>query len=171
MAMDFSVDEQLSVVPSSPLMTMSPLNAELAKHGRKPQRKIGVSCQKSVKDQALVFHTQVKSSGYNTAPHRTMFRPKTSVKKKSNSASTTSTNTKCILSEYPSHLEPPSMPYAHLTVSTTPTPVSSLQFSSQYNGNGKQIACGLGDGSVLLYNSSLTSNPAVYTGSGRASNL
>uniref|UniRef100_A0A8C1CNX1 WD repeat domain 27 n=1 Tax=Cyprinus carpio carpio TaxID=630221 RepID=A0A8C1CNX1_CYPCA len=46
MAMDFSVDEQLSVVPSSPLMTMSPLNAELAKHGRKPQRKIGWSLQK-----------------------------------------------------------------------------------------------------------------------------
>uniref|UniRef100_A0A673K4N9 Uncharacterized protein n=1 Tax=Sinocyclocheilus rhinocerous TaxID=307959 RepID=A0A673K4N9_9TELE len=45
MAMGFSVDEQLSVVPSSPLMTMSPLNAELAKHGRKPQRKIGWSLQ------------------------------------------------------------------------------------------------------------------------------
>jgi len=29
---------------------------------------LGVSCQKSVKDQALVFHTQVKSSGYNAAP-------------------------------------------------------------------------------------------------------
>uniref|UniRef100_A0A672QIY6 WD repeat domain 27 n=1 Tax=Sinocyclocheilus grahami TaxID=75366 RepID=A0A672QIY6_SINGR len=45
MAMGFSVDEQLSVVPSSPLMTISPLNAELAKHGRKPQRKIGWSLQ------------------------------------------------------------------------------------------------------------------------------
>ncbi|XP_059373212.1 WD repeat-containing protein 27-like isoform X1 [Carassius carassius] len=166
MAMGFSVDEQLSVVPSSPLMTMSPLNAELAKHVRKPQKKIGVSCQKSVKDQALVFHTQVKSSGYNTAPHRTMFTPKTSVKKKSNSASATCTNTKGLLGEYPSHLEAPCMPYAHLTVSTTPTPVSSLQFS----GNGKQIACGLGDGSVLLYNSSLTSNPAVYTGHSKAVN-
>ncbi|XP_043110985.1 WD repeat-containing protein 27 [Puntigrus tetrazona] len=165
MATGLSVNEQLSAVPSSPLMTMSPLNAELAKRGPKPQRKIGVSCQ-SVKDQPLVFHTQVKSSGYNTAPHRTMFRPKTNVKKNSSSAATTSTNTKRLLSEYPSHFEAPCMPYAHLTVSTTSTPLSSLQ----YSGDGKQIACGLGDGSVLLYNSSLTSNPAVYTEHSKAVN-
>lgn len=38
-------------------------------------------------------------------------------------------------------------------------------------GDGKQILCGLGDSSVLLYNSSLTGDPAVYTGSGKASNL
>ncbi|KAK2896923.1 hypothetical protein Q8A67_011411 [Cirrhinus molitorella] len=166
MATGFSVDKQLSVVPSSPLMTMSPLNAELTKHGSKPQRKLGVSYQKSVKDQPLVFHTQVKSSGYNTAPHRTMFRPKTNAKKKSHSTSTTNTNTKGLLSEYPSQFEAPSMPYTHLTVSTTPTPVSSLQ----YSGDGKQIVCGLGDGSVLLYNSSLTGNPAVYTGHSKAVN-
>ncbi|ROL49689.1 WD repeat-containing protein 27 [Anabarilius grahami] len=158
MAKSFSVEEQLSVVPSSPLMTMSPLNAELAKQDPKPQRKIGVSCQKSVKDQALVFHTQVKSSGYNAAP-QTMFRPKTNVKKKSNSASTTSTNMKGLLNEYPSHFEAPSVPYAHLMVSTTPTIVNSLQ----YSGDGKQLVCGLGDSSVLLYNSSLTGDPAVYT--------
>ncbi|RXN10557.1 WD repeat-containing 27 isoform X2 [Labeo rohita] len=131
-----------SLQQSSPLMTMSPLNAELMKHGPKPQRKIGVSCQKSVKDQPLVFHTRVKSSGYNTAPQKGLLR------------------------EYPSHFEAPSMPYAHLTVSTTPTPVSSLQ----YSGDGKQIACGLGDGSVLLYKSSLTGNPAVYTGHSKAVN-
>lgn len=73
---------------------------------------------------------------------------------------------KHLLSEYPSHFEAPCMPSAHLTVSTTPTTVSALQ----YSGDGKQIACGLGDGSVLLYNSSLTSNPAVYTGHSKAVN-
>lgn len=31
-------------------------------------------------------------------------------------------------------------------------------------GDGKQTLCGLGDSSVLLYKSSLTGNPAVYTG-------
>ncbi|KAG7230144.1 hypothetical protein INR49_009864, partial [Caranx melampygus] len=36
--------------------------------------------------------------------------------------------------------------------------------SSQKEGDGKQILCGLGDSSVLLYKSSLTGNPAVYTG-------
>ncbi|XP_067278007.1 WD repeat-containing protein 27 isoform X1 [Pseudorasbora parva] len=166
MMKSFPVEGQLSVIPSSPLMTMSPLNAELAKQGPKPQRKIGVSCQKSVKDRALVFHTQVKSSGYNAAPHRTMFRPKTNVKKKTNSALTTSTNAKGLLHEYPLHFEAPSMPYAHLMVSTSPTTVDSLQ----YSGDGKQLVCGLGDGSVLLYNSSLTGKPAVYTGHSKAVN-
>ncbi|XP_077092701.1 WD repeat-containing protein 27 isoform X4 [Siphateles boraxobius] len=166
MAKSFSVEEHLSVVPSSPLMTMSPLNAELAKQDPKPQRKIGVSCQKTVKDQALVFHTQVKSSGYNAAPHRTMFRPKTNVKKKTHSASTTTTNTKGLLNEYPSHFEAPSVPYNRLMVSTTPTTVNSLQ----YSGDGKQLVCGLGDSSVLLYNSPLTGNPAVYTGHSKAVN-
>ncbi|KAA0718154.1 WD repeat-containing protein 27 [Triplophysa tibetana] len=37
----FSVEEQLSVVPSSPLVPESPLNAELTKLGLKPQRKTG----------------------------------------------------------------------------------------------------------------------------------
>ncbi|XP_048061421.1 WD repeat-containing protein 27 isoform X5 [Megalobrama amblycephala] len=142
MAKSFCAEEQLSVVPSSPLMTMSPLNAELAKQDPKPQKKIGVSCQKSVKDQALVFHTQVKSSGYNAAPQ------------------------KGLLNEYPSHFEAPSVPYAHLMVSTTPTIVNSLQ----YSGDGKQLVCGLGDSSVLLYNSSLTDDPAVYTGHSKAVN-
>lgn len=31
-------------------------------------------------------------------------------------------------------------------------------------GDGKQILCGLGDNSVLLYKSSLAGNPTVYTG-------
>uniref|UniRef100_A0A673KD09 Uncharacterized protein n=1 Tax=Sinocyclocheilus rhinocerous TaxID=307959 RepID=A0A673KD09_9TELE len=46
----------------------------------------------------------------------------------------------------------------------------SVNFLFLCLGNGKQIACGLGDGSVLLYNSSLTSNPAVYTGHSKAVN-
>ncbi|XP_056326612.1 WD repeat-containing protein 27 [Danio aesculapii] len=167
MAKSFSVEEQLSVMPSSPLMTTSPLNAELAKQGPKPQRKGGVNCQKSVKDQALVFHTQVKSSGYSTAPHRTMFRPKTNVKKKSSSITKTSTTVNgLLLSEYPSHSEAPSVSFAHLMVSTIPTTMNALQ----YSGDGKQIVCGLGDGSVLLYNSSLTGNPDVYTGHSKAVN-
>ncbi|XP_056617550.1 WD repeat-containing protein 27 isoform X5 [Triplophysa dalaica] len=131
----FSLEEQLSVVPSSPLVPESPLNAELTKLGLKPKKKKGGSCQKSVKNQPLVFHTQVKSSGYNAAPW------------------------KSLLAEYPSQCEAPSMCSIQLSVSTTQTTVSSLQ----YSGDGKHILCGLGDSSVLLYNSSLTGDPAVYT--------
>ncbi|XP_057197873.1 WD repeat-containing protein 27 isoform X3 [Triplophysa rosa] len=163
----FSVEEQLSVVPSSPLVPESPLNAELTKLGLKPQRKTGGSCQKSVKNQPLVFHTQVKSSGYNAAACRTMFKPQTNVKKKTNASSKTSTNKNCVLfnrksliREYPSQSAAPSMCSIRLSVSTTPTTVSSLQ----YSGDGKHILCGLGDSSVLLYNSTLTDDPAVYTG-------
>lgn len=154
------VEEQLSVVPSSPLMPASPLNAEQTKQGPKLQGKTGVSCQKNMKDQALVFHTQVKSSGYSTAPYRTMFKPQTNVKKKSSTSTKTKTNKKSLLSEYPSQSSAPSICTTHLAVSTTPTTVNSLH----YSGDGKQILCGLGDSSVLLYESSLTKDPAVYTG-------
>lgn len=47
----------------------------------------------------------------------------------------------------------------------------SVNFLFLRLGDGKQLVCGLGDSSVLLYNSPLTGNPAVYTGSGRASDL
>ncbi|TRY93387.1 hypothetical protein DNTS_032877, partial [Danionella cerebrum] len=165
MAQSFSVEERLSVMPRFPLMTTSPLNAEMKKQGQKLQKNGGVSCQKSVKDQALVFHTQVKSSGYNTAPHRLMFRPNTNAKKKSKSVST-NTSIKNISYDYPSKTDAPSLPFAHLRVSTISTTVNSMQ----YSGDGKQIVCGLGDSSLLLYNSSLTGSPAVYTGHRKAVN-
>ncbi|XP_037639064.1 WD repeat-containing protein 27 isoform X2 [Sebastes umbrosus] len=121
--------EGFSVFPSSPRLPESPLNAELKKKEPEHPKKKG-----GMKEQPLVFHTKVKSSGYTSAPRGLLLR------------------------DYPADSAAPTIPHIHLTIANKP--VHCLQ----YSGDGKQILCGLGDSSVLLYKSSLTGNPAVYTG-------
>ncbi|XP_023267499.1 WD repeat-containing protein 27-like [Seriola lalandi dorsalis] len=120
--------ESFSVFPSSPLLLESPLNAELKKKEPSHPKKKG-----GTKEQPLVFHSKVKSSGYTSAPRG-------------------------LLRDYPADSAAPTVPHVHLSVANKA--VNCLQ----YSGDGKQILCGLGDSSVLLYKSSLTGNPAVYTG-------
>ncbi|XP_029926977.1 WD repeat-containing protein 27 [Myripristis murdjan] len=150
----------LSVIPSSPPLLESPLNAQLKKkEPNHPKKKGGV--KDGVKDQPLVFHSKVKSSGYTSSPRRTMFSPKTNVKKTS-CCTKANKNTSHLLRNYPADSAAPSIPHTHLKI--TNKPVHCIQ----YSGDGKQILCGLGDNSVLLYKSSLTGNPAVYTGHDKA---
>ncbi|KAM7385734.1 hypothetical protein PAMP_001795 [Pampus punctatissimus] len=110
-----------------------------------------------IKEQPLVFHSKVKSSGYSSSPRRVMFSPKTTVQK-SRSTTKAHKNTGLLLRDYPADSAAPTVPRIHLSIANKP--VHCLQ----YTGDGKQILCGLGDNSVLLYKSSLTGNPAVYTG-------
>ncbi|XP_031435429.1 WD repeat-containing protein 27 isoform X2 [Clupea harengus] len=158
--------QELSVVPSSPPMPTSPLNAELTRRDPKPPKKTGPGPGKpgGVKDQSVVFHAQVKSSGYAVGSQRKMFTPKTNIQKKAQRPTKKSKKIEGLLSEYPSGLAAPTVQHALLSASPTHTPV----FCLQYSGDGKQILCGLGDTSVLLYKSSLTGNPSVYTGHSKA---
>ncbi|XP_038593964.1 WD repeat-containing protein 27 [Micropterus salmoides] len=143
--------EGFSVFPSSPLLPESPLNVELKKKEPNHPKKKG-----GIKEQPLVFHTNVKSSGYTTAP-RTVFSPKTNIQK--NPPSKKANRDKgLLLRDYPADSAAPTVPHIHLR--TGKKPVYCLQFS----GDGKQILCGLGDSSVLLYTSSLTGDPTAYTG-------
>ncbi|XP_062286107.1 WD repeat-containing protein 27 [Scomber scombrus] len=144
--------EGFSVFPSSPPVPESPLNAELKKkEPNNPKKKGGK------KEQPLVFHSKVKSSGYNSSPRRVMFSPKTNVQKSQSSVKATK-NTGLLLRDYPADSSAPTVPRIHIRIANKP--VCCLQ----YSGDGKQILCGLGDNSVLLYKSSLTGNPTVYTG-------
>ncbi|KAM4607485.1 WD repeat-containing protein 27 [Polymixia lowei] len=148
--------EGLTVIPSSPPLLESPLSAELkTEEARRPKRKGGV------KEQPLVFHSKVRSSGYSSSPRRTMFSPKTNVQK---TPCSTKTNKKigCVLRDYPVDSPAPSIPHTQLSIANKPV------CCFQYSGDGKQILCGLGDNSVLLYKSSFTGNPAVHTGHDRA---
>ncbi|XP_035462344.1 WD repeat-containing protein 27 isoform X2 [Scophthalmus maximus] len=141
-----------SVFPSSPPLPESPLNARLKEtEPSHPEKKGGT------KDQPLVFHSKVKSSGYTSTPRRTMFSSKTNIQK-NRSSSKPNKNTGLLFRDYPADSEAPTTPHAHLSVANKPV------YCLQYSGDGKQILCGLGDSSVLLYKSSLTGNPAVYTG-------
>nr|XP_046258175.1 WD repeat-containing protein 27 isoform X2 [Scatophagus argus] len=144
--------EVFSVFPSSPLLPESPLNAELKKKEPNGPKKKG-----GIKEQPLVFQSKVKSSGYTSAPRRSMFSPKTNIQKNSSSKKLTK-NVGLHLRDYPADSAAPSIPHVHLSTGNKPV------YCLQYSGDGKQILCGLGDSSVLMYRSLLTGNPTVYTG-------
>ncbi|XP_061545674.1 WD repeat-containing protein 27 isoform X1 [Phycodurus eques] len=140
-----------SVFPSSPPLLESPLIAELKKKEPNHLKKKG-----GTKEQPLVFHSKVKSSGYTSSPRMLLFSPKTTAQK---SKSSMKTNKKgLLLKDYPEDTAAPTVLRVQLSITNKPI------FCLQYSGDGKQILCGLGDNSVLLYKSSLTGNPAVYTG-------
>ncbi|XP_023117577.2 WD repeat-containing protein 27 isoform X3 [Amphiprion ocellaris] len=143
--------EGFSVFPSAPPLLDSPLKVELKKKEPNHPKK------KGIKDQPLVFHTKVKSSGYTSAPRMTMFSPKTNVQKIS-SPKKAHKKTGLLHRDYPADSAAPTIPCIDLSVAGKQ--VSCLQ----YSGDGKQILCGLGDSSVLLYKSCLTGNPTVYLG-------
>ncbi|XP_008278894.1 WD repeat-containing protein 27 [Stegastes partitus] len=144
--------EGFSVFPSAPPLLDSPLSAEIKKKEPNHPKKKG-----GIKDQPLVFHTKVKSSGYTSAPRMTMFSPKTNVQKHSSPKKATN-KTGLLHRDYPADSAAPTVPCIDLSI--TKKQISCLQ----YSGDGKQILCGLGDSSVLLYKSCLTGNPTVYLG-------
>ncbi|XP_029687621.1 WD repeat-containing protein 27-like [Takifugu rubripes] len=144
-------DDSLSVFASSPALPESPLNAEFTERKAiHPKKKAGP------KDQPLVFHPKIKSSGYNQAPRRTLFVPKTNTGKKSSSKK--ANRNIDVFHRDPADTAAPSVP--QVDVSTGNKPVCCLQ----YSGDGKQILCGLGDSSLLLYSCSLAGSPTVYSG-------
>ncbi|XP_069000177.1 WD repeat-containing protein 27 [Embiotoca jacksoni] len=148
----WTCDEGFSVFPSSPPLRESPLNAELKKKESNHPKKKG-----EIKEHPLVFHSKVKSSGYSSAPRRVMFSPKTNVMKNSSSKKANK-NTGLLLRDYPADSAAPTIPCIDLSI------VNKQVSCLQYSGDGKQILCGLGDSSVLLYKSSLTASPTVYVG-------
>ncbi|XP_054456736.1 WD repeat-containing protein 27 [Anoplopoma fimbria] len=144
--------EGFSVFPSSPPLLESPLNAELKKKEPEHPKKKG-----AIKEQPLVFHSKVKSSGYTSAPRNIMFSPKTN-SQKNRSSKKPNKNIGLLLRDYPADIAAPTIPRIQLSVVNKP--VHCLE----YSGEGKQILCGLGDSTVLLYKTSLAGNPTVYTG-------
>ncbi|XP_078011159.1 WD repeat-containing protein 27 [Phascolarctos cinereus] len=153
------VKETLSVIASSCLLATSPLyiktfkkkNANLAS-----QKKSAV--KSTIKDQPLVFHDKVISSGYASAPQGTMFSPKTNIKTNGERSSESKSHYKC--KNYPLENLLPTKLSRHLSVSHTLTAICCLQ----YSGDGLHLACGLADHSLLVFNSSLTRVPTVFQG-------
>ncbi|XP_062320459.1 WD repeat-containing protein 27 [Osmerus eperlanus] len=156
LAQAWPAQTHLSVLPSAPPIQNSPLNTQLRRKETKQPKKTGV------REQPLVFHSQVRSSGYRQGPRRTMFSPKTNVPKTPGHRKPD--HSRSLLRDYPSDTGAPSVLHTHLSTGPSPTPVCCCQ----YSGDGKQILCGMGDRSVLLYKSTLTGHPAVYTGHDKA---
>ncbi|XP_068926568.1 WD repeat-containing protein 27 [Petaurus breviceps papuanus] len=152
--------ETLSVIASSCVLSTSPLyvaNLKKKKTNLPSQKKCAIKC--TIKDQPLVFHNKVISSGYTSAPHRgTMFSPKTNIKTNSERSSELKCHFKC--KDYPLESPVPTKLSRQLSITHKPTAVCCLQ----YSGDGLHLACGLADHSLLVFNSSLTSVPTVFQG-------
>jgi len=76
-----SAGRDLSVLPRAHVLSTSPLHFRPAEENRTqpaPQRQSAV--RSTIKDQPLVFHSKVKSSGYASTPHVTLFSPKTNTR-------------------------------------------------------------------------------------------
>ncbi|KAM6138614.1 WD repeat-containing protein 27 [Phoenicopterus ruber ruber] len=147
----------LSVIARCSLLTNSPLCKGLKKNMKEPSSKtLGV--KSTVKDQPLVFHNKIKSSGYTAAPQMTMFSPNNNMKK--NEVSKWKTSYKRKNKEYPLESSPPIKYEKEISVTCKPTPICCIQ----YSGDGEMLACGLADKTVLIFSSNLTDTCNVFSG-------
>ncbi|XP_010288671.1 PREDICTED: WD repeat-containing protein 27, partial [Phaethon lepturus] len=150
-------ENNLSVIARCSLLTNSPLCKSLKKNMKEPSSKtLGV--KNMVKDQPLVFHNKIKSSGYTAAPQMTMFSPNNNLRK--NEVSKWKISCKRKNKEYPLESSPPVKYEKEISVTCKPTPIRCIQ----YSGDGEMLACGLADKTVLIFNSNLTDTYNVFSG-------
>ncbi|KAM9382886.1 WD repeat-containing protein 27 [Phaethornis superciliosus] len=147
----------LSVIARGSLLTNSPLCKGLKKKLKESSNKT-LGGKSTVKDQPLVFHHKIKSSGYTAAPQMTLFSPKNNLKK--NEVAKWKTSCKNKNKEYPLESSPPIKYEKEIAVTCKPTPI----FSIQYSGDGEMLACGLADTTVLIFSSNLTDTYNVFSG-------
>ncbi|XP_064149446.1 WD repeat-containing protein 27 isoform X1 [Loxodonta africana] len=149
----------LSVLASSCVLPTSPLYFGVVEKKRtKPVGRKLSAARSSVQDQPLVFHSKVRSSGYASAPHVTMFSPKTNIKSDGKRSSKCKNGYKC--KEYPLESTLPGRLREQVAVAEAPTMVCCLQ----YSGDGQRLACGLANHLLLVFDASLTGTPAAFSG-------
>ncbi|XP_040206849.1 WD repeat-containing protein 27 [Rana temporaria] len=150
-----TLEMNLSIVSSNPLLSTSPLCSHLPKKSANTKTNV---LQSKIKDQPLVFNKKIKSSGYTAAPRMKMFSPKTNFKKSNVPAARTKEVTSEMKKEYPMDSEVPSNLQGKITLSNRPT-VGCIK----YSGTGKRLACGRW-GISVVFSSTLKEEPAVFTG-------
>ncbi|XP_008065683.1 WD repeat-containing protein 27 [Carlito syrichta] len=149
----------LSVLTSSCVLPTSPLCLRIVEEkSAKPASQKRSAAQSHLKDQPLVFHSKVMSSGYTSAPHVTMFSPKTNIKNEGKRSSKCKNNYKC--EAYPLECSLPTTLSAQVSATCGPVTVGCVQ----YSGDGRWLACGLGNHLSLVFEASLIGTPAVFSG-------
>ncbi|XP_036920379.1 WD repeat-containing protein 27 [Sturnira hondurensis] len=149
----------LSVLPSSCVSPTSPLCSGTAAERRaKPGGHKRAAARGAVRDQPLVLHSSVRSSGYTAAPHAAAFSRKTAVKGDRDRSSGHRTTHR--REEYPSEKSVPTALRRQLAVPQGPAAVCCIQFS----GDGRRLACGLANLLLLVSDADLTGTPAVFSG-------
>ncbi|KAM3931161.1 WD repeat-containing protein 27 [Leptodactylus fuscus] len=149
----FGSETNLSIVSSDPLLLTSPLRCELPKKQDKLKTN---GPQTKIKDQPLVFHSKIKSSGYTTAPRMKMFSPKTNIK----AIQVSKVKKEISRKEYPLDIQVPSNLHKQIRLSSKSTSACGVQ----YSGDAVKLACGLADKSLLVFNSTFIGEPAIFTG-------
>uniref|UniRef100_A0A2K5IH21 Uncharacterized protein n=1 Tax=Colobus angolensis palliatus TaxID=336983 RepID=A0A2K5IH21_COLAP len=151
--------QSLSVPASSCVLPTSPLYLGVAKEkSTKAASERRCAARNVMKDQRLVFHSKVKSSGYVSAPHVTMFSPKTNIKSEGKGSSRRRSS--CAREPYPVECAVPTKPGPQVAAAPACTRVCCLQ----YSGDGQWLACGLSNHLSLVFGASLTGTPAVFSG-------
>ncbi|KAM4866257.1 WD repeat-containing protein 27 [Thomomys bottae] len=149
----------LSVLPSSCVLPTSPLHFGLSTtKSPKPANQKRPANQRGVADRPLVFHRKVRSSGYASAPHVTMFSPKTNVKHSGKKSSKCKNSYKC--EDYPLENSLPHRLGRQVAVAPGSVAVTWIQ----YSGDGQRLACALANHLSLVFDASLTGTPAALSG-------
>uniref|UniRef100_A0A2R8ZNJ7 WD repeat-containing protein 27 n=1 Tax=Pan paniscus TaxID=9597 RepID=A0A2R8ZNJ7_PANPA len=123
-----SMGQSLSVPASSCVLPTSPLYLGIAKEkSTKAASEQRCAARNVVKDQRLVFHSKVRSSGYASAPHVTMFSPKTNIKSEGKGSSRSRSS--CAREAYPVECAVPTKPGPQVAAAPTCTRVCCIQYS------------------------------------------
>ncbi|XP_077203078.1 WD repeat-containing protein 27 isoform X3 [Paroedura picta] len=152
-------EKGLSAVASCPLLSTSPLCVK-KENDKVDNKKDKLDKKSTIKDKPLVFHSKIKSSGYTLMPQMTMFSPKTTAKQSSLASKGKISCKQRNKEEYPLACSPPARSERHITVADKPTSICCIQ----YSGDGKLLACGLADKTLLAFSSNLKGTPTVYSG-------
>ncbi|XP_077910579.1 WD repeat-containing protein 27 isoform X1 [Halichoerus grypus] len=154
-----SAGRDLSVLPRAHVLSTSPLHFRPAEENRTqpaPQRQSAM--RSTIKDQPLVFHSKVKSSGYASTPHVTLFSPKTNTRSSGDRSLPRRARHRC--EEYPLESSPPTKVHKQRVLAHGPAAASCVQYSA---GDGRWLACGLAN-HTLVFRADLTGTPAVFSG-------
>ncbi|XP_063581187.1 WD repeat-containing protein 27 isoform X27 [Pongo abelii] len=123
-----SVGQSLSVPASFCVLPTSPLYLGIAKEkSTKAASQQRCAARNVMKDQRLVFHSKVRSSGYASAPHVTMFSPKTNIKSEGKGSSRR--RSRCAWEAYPVECAVPTKPGPQVTAAPTCARVCCIQYS------------------------------------------
>ncbi|XP_033101043.1 WD repeat-containing protein 27-like [Anneissia japonica] len=158
----------ITVLSSTPLLDNSPLKSELIPKIKTEtkSKKAGTQKKSAIPDQqALTFHSKIKSSGYSQTTRQELFSPKTN-KAKGKVTTKVGSGARALQKAYPVDADPPSKLKAKVDVAEHSTPIHQISFS----GDGQHLACALARKCSVVFKMPLSSKGKSFIGHDSAVN-